>query len=219
MNNVLKFCIVSISILLSGCTLFLWGHDPAVKSYSSYQDFAKDTVRAFGQTQSKDKAQLVLMGDTYWYFIIPEDTEKLLHVLNTQLPKPFATLDNQPFEIKLDENAKSFHSRFELYYLPQNQEEKIKLSNLGFKPTEKNPKLYSNSYTLSGEMYRKANDVVKNYQFETALPIDIKLEKTSHYVKDYSKLIKNIAMTPVTLAGDVALLGLGIVLSPLLLLE
>lgn len=219
MKNLFKLCIACCTLLFSGCTLIMWGHNSAIGENTTYQSFAKDTVRAFGKTQSKDKAQLVLMGDTYWYFIAPEDTEKLLQVLNTQLPKPFATLDNQPFEIKLSENAKSYHSSFELYYLPQNQEEKTKLLNLGFKPTEKNPKLYSNSYALTGEIYRKANNVIKHYQFETALPIDIKLGKTSRYVKDYSKLIENIGMTPVTLAGDVVLLGLGIVLSPLLLLD
>ncbi|MGQ0286627.1 hypothetical protein ACT2CV_05440 [Pasteurellaceae bacterium 22721_9_1] len=213
MKKLIKLGVIGLSVILSGCTMLLWDYDPVTEETVKREDFAKDNVRAFGQT--KTNQQLVMMGDTYWYFINPEESAELFKVLNTKLPKAFSTAQNQPFNVVLSENAKSFYSNFTLYYEPQNSKEKAILENLGFNPTKQNPKLYNKGYRLTGEMYLKANDVARNYQFETPLPIHIKTEKTSTKITDPVGFVAKVVATPAMLVGDVALVGLAILLSPI----
>lgn len=217
MKHLIKICLMSLSFLLSGCTALLWGEDPAVRSHTHYEQFATDTVRAFGKTQAKNNEQLVMIGDNYWYFIAQKDTAELLKVLNTKLPKAFATSNNKPFEVRLEGDAQSFYSSFTLYYEPQNDNEKNVLKALGF-TSAKNPKLYEKDYYVSGKIYRSSKKINQSYQFETALPISIQIGKTSSRV-DPAKLLEKIAITPLTLAGDVVLVAVALVVYPFTLLE
>lgn len=217
MKHLVKVCLVGLSLLLSSCTIFLWSHDPAVRSHTYYEQSAMDTVRAFGKTQAKNNEQLVMIGDSYWYFIDERNTAELLKVLNTKLPKAFSTPNNKPFKVLLADDAQSFSSSFTLYYEPQNDNEKNVLKTLDFTSTKK-PGLYEKDYDLKGKIYRSSKKINHHYQFETALPISIQVGKTSSEV-DPIKLIEKITMTPITLAGDVVLVAIELVFSPLSLFE
>ncbi|MGX2950635.1 hypothetical protein ACWIUA_07010 [Ursidibacter sp. B-7004-1] len=217
MKHLIKVGLATLSFILSSCTVMLWGANSAVHSHTYYEQSATDTVRAFGKTQDKNNEELVMVGDSYWYFIDKENTADLLKVLNTKLPKAFATSDNKPFEVRLSDNAKVFDSTFTLYYEPQNDNERNVLKELGFSLFKDN-KLYRKHYSLKGKIYRPSKKIDQNYQFETALPISIQVAKTSNSV-DPGKLLQNIALTPITLAGDVVLVAITVVLYPLSLLE
>ncbi|QIM62741.1 hypothetical protein A1D29_05225 [Pasteurellaceae bacterium Orientalotternb1] len=191
---------------------FIPGSGDIVTTHNETKEIAKDTVRAFGKTQNNQ--QIVMMGDTYWYFISSVHTNELQKLLNTKLPKAFSTQKNQPFGIYLDSNAKGFSTgHFSLYYQPKTAQETSTIKTLGFTPTKPDPQIYRKQYKFEGEMYKKADNIKLEYQFETALPVSIQVSKRETNV-DGSLLATKVATTPLALAADIILIPAMLIMLP-----
>lgn len=222
LKQMLRTSLFSTLFALSGCTAWLWaggnssgfipGSGNIVTTQHETKEIATDTVRAFGKT--KNDQQIVMMGDTYWYFIDAKHTDALQKLLSTKLPKAFGTLRNEPFNVYLGTDTKAFGTGlFTLYYIPQNAKEIKTLTELGFASTKEKPTVYTKSYNLSGQIYKKAENINTEYQFETALPISIKVSKSETDI-DGSLLATKVAATPLALAADIILLPAALIMLP-----
>lgn len=222
LKRIIHLALFSLILTLTGCTAWLWaggngggfipGSGDIVTTHNETKEIAKDTVRAFGKAQNNQ--QIVMMGDTYWYFINTAHTNELQKLLHTKLPKAFSTQKNQPFGLYLDSNAKSFSTGyFSLYYQPKTTQETNTLKALGFTPTKYDPQTYRKQYKFEGEMYKKADNIKLEYQFETALPISIRVSKSETHI-DGSLLATKVATTPLALAADIIFIPAMLIMLP-----
>ncbi|MDO5054412.1 MAG: hypothetical protein Q4D86_03735 [Pasteurella oralis] len=220
-KHILRIFAFSLFFTLSGCTAGLWaggqnssfipGSSDIISTDIKAKEIAKDTIRAFGRT--KDKQQIVMIGDSYWYFISPKQTEQLQTLLNTKLPKAFNTKANKPIRINLTKSAKGFSTdSLWLHYQPKTEREIKIVRELGFRKTSK-PEIYAKEYYFEGEIYKKAENIKLEYQFETTLPVSINTLESETNI-DGSLLLTKIAATPVALATDIILLPVLLITLP-----
>lgn len=226
---------VCAAMSLNGCTLILWGKDSPFSETTTRHEVAKDEIQAFGVVQQANsqlaQGSLVMMGKQNWFVVRPQDSAKLQGVLNVKLEKAFQIVDRyrhqplQSFPVELKTaNGNDFSTDFCLRYDTVKAADIAKLKALSFK--EKLPEKAAKTQTpyyirctsASGQFYRTPQNSRADYRFETPFPVSVGYS-TTHKHTDVGQLLVNIAMTPITLAGDAALAVTAIAVSPILLLS
>lgn len=225
---------VCAAMSLNGCTLLLWGHDNPFSETTTQHEVAKDEIQAFGvvkQANSQlEQGSLVMMGKQNWFVVNPQDSAKLQGVLNVKLDKAFQIVgkyNHQPLQsfpvvLKAADNN-DFSTDFCLRYDTAKAADIVKLKALSFKEVQpgksaKNQTPYYLHCTgAAGKFYRTPQNYRADYRFETPFPVSVTYSITKKHT-DAGKLVGNIVMTPLTLAGDAALAVTALALSPLALL-
>lgn len=212
---------VCAAMSLNGCTLLLWGKDSPFRETTTRHELAKDEIQAFamvGKPHSQlQQGSLVMMGKQNWFVVNPQDSAKLQGVLNVKLDKAFQIVDRYqheplksfPVELKtVDSN--DFSTEFCLRYNTGKAADIAKLKALSFKEVQpKQSAQKTNPYYIyctqaSGQFYRTPQNHQADYRFETPFPVSVTYQVSKTHT-DVGQLLGNIAMTPITLAGDVVL--------------
>lgn len=225
----MKKCLKQVLLLFAalsagGCTSAMWsGRGSAVGTQEIYHRLGEDKVHAFGHIRADSgqlqQSSLVMMGDRYWYVVEPEASEKLLPVLNAKLQHRYQIFSVKNKErmtelpelpVTIEDTAGKFNSRFCLRYpldtSPNNkqaaQENKVLLA-LRFHQISQEPSLttYERCFRTTGQMYDKPLQVKQNYRFEQYVPVKLQTVERKTVVSG-PKLLRNIVLTPFTLAGD-----------------
>ncbi len=221
LTKLINFMVLSASIGMSGCTAWLWaggnggivpGSGEIVTQTSSHtQTIAQDNVHAFG----KSRERLVMMGEHYWYFLDEKSTTQMAPIVNAKLPKAFHILNRctdckDTFVLTLTDE-KTFGTDFVLFYPPQRSQEENILRELGFKKEKQG---YTAQFTVKGNIYKASDNLKQDYRFEKALPVRLQQYHAGKTEIDGELLLSKIALTPVTLLGDIIILPLSLFFMP-----
>ncbi|MCP1771334.1 hypothetical protein [Neisseria perflava] len=208
---------------LSGCTAMMWSAGsggPNIR-YRDEVDVAKDNIYAFGLARKTDgelqKGSLVMMGGQYWFVIPPERAEKLLPVLNIDLPNRFtikpedsaalrAPSELSALPVNLDKDSMTFESRFCLAYRANNADEKAKLKAIGF---EGGDRYFKQCFQTGGTLFAKPVNAREDYRFQSSVPVRIYIEKMKINKGRVAGNTLKVIATPLTIALDtVSVVGL-----------
>ncbi|PKT84460.1 hypothetical protein CWI59_10635, partial [Neisseria meningitidis] len=73
--------VLAATLMLTGCTLMLWGMNNPLSDTTTRKHADKDQIRAFGVVAEHhaqlEKGSLAMMGGKYWFVVNPEDPAKL----------------------------------------------------------------------------------------------------------------------------------------------
>lgn len=219
MRHKTRLCTTLILTLsLTGCTLLLWGENPATSNYTVHHNNGTDHIHAFGRAQQNSKqipqGSLVMMGERYWYIINLGDSNELFTVLSSGLSKPYiiqkrgGEAGSDTLRATLNEQAQRFTSDVCLsYHLDPSQagtyqNEKITLENIGFTPDEADSNTYRQCYSTDGHYYvTPEQTIAAEYQFAQRIPVKLTTTETRTEA-NVDNIISNTLMTPATLALD-----------------
>lgn len=233
MKKCLKLVLLlSAALSAGGCTSAMWsGGGSAVSTQEIYHRLGEDKVHAFGHIRTDSgqlqQGSLVMMGERYWYVVEPQASERLLSVLNAKLQHRYQIFSVKERErltalselpVTIEDTAGKFNSRFCLRYpldtSPNNkqaaQENKVLLA-LRFRQVSQESSLttYERCFSPTGQMYDKPLQVKQNYRFEQYVPVKLQTVERKKVVSG-PKLLRNIVLTPFTLAGDAAFIVIGV---------
>lgn len=202
------------------------------KYTTQYRKIGNDDIRAFAivkpDSQTLPANSLLMMGDNYWYAVNPKQSQELVAALRVPLSQRFQILVSKPNEEALYSPSDSLYldidkkddgsAEFEItalclqYNVPTDlssaaqQKERNALLQAGFKLNQGN-KYSTCFYNIRGTIYAKPEKLPAEYQFERSIPVHLyssatKIEKDV----DGKMVLRNIALTPFTVVGDIFLL-------------
>ncbi|MDO4908198.1 hypothetical protein [Neisseria sp.] len=226
---------VCAAMTLNGCTALVWKMNDPFSETATRHEVAKDEIQAFGVVKQANsqlaQGSLVMMGRQNWFVVNPDDSARLQGVLEAKLDKAFQIvgaythqpLDSLPVRLKAAD-GNDFSTSFCLRYDTADATDTAKLKALSFeakqpgKQAKNRTPYYIRCENASGRFYRSPPDYRADYRFETPFPVTVSYTATKKHV-DAAKLVSNIAMTPLTLAGDAAAAVVKLAVLPLRLLE
>lgn len=226
----LSSMILSVSILLSGCTSILWAlndtHQTVYKNTEVYSDNVHSAFEYKNASLSIDSANrtgddydfapdgIGFVGDKNVYFVT-SNGDVLLSLNNLMKAVPLRTVGNDKFiDINLIEPTRTYSNAEFSQYL--NIRTRQSASSLTAKQKEL---LTQEKFTLKDGYYQRLVEIkgviINKARLKGSFPNETSL-KDSYQVRfntnkasqelDGGKLAFNVVMTPVTLTGDIILL-------------
>lgn len=227
--------------MLNGCTGLLWEQEGLVagsrgmthkEQKITVKKAGTDQIRAFAKTNATSKTlppnRLLMMGDEYWYLVDEDDSKALVPVLGSKLSQRFTISQIHPKTGKSVNKIKELHVGIEkgkftidrlcLNYsispnLPDSEQrrEQNMLEQQSFEHDGNN---YQRCFgQVWGQVYNKPDNLPAEYQFEQSIPVQLYTVSRKDVKKVNGKIVaRNIALTPLTLAGDIVMFPLYVVL-------
>lgn len=202
-----SLAVLAVSMSLTGCASFSLGGAPkAVKKEIISTVIAQDSIRGFGMLKST--GQFVMMGETYWYVLDNDSSQRIQQLIDAKLQNRFE-IDTISIVFHDDEN-RLWGGRTTLYYTAGNKAEIQKLGQLGFQRVcdrddcPKDKVKFGTYFPVQGELFAKTPSVAPEHQFSPALPVDIFAEHTKTEVS--GKSVMASVAKPFAMAADVVTL-------------
>lgn len=227
--------------MLNGCTGVLWKQEGFLagshgmnyeEQKITVKEAGEDQIRAFAKTNAAGKTlppnRLLMMGDKYWYLVDENASKALVPVLSGKLSQRFTISQTHPKTGKPVNQIQELHVGMEedkftinrlclnysispnLSESEQKQEQNM-LEQQSFKHERNN---YQRCFgNIRGHVYNKPDKMPADYQFERSIPVQLYTVSSKYVNKVNGKIVaRNLALTPFTLAGDIVLLPVWLVL-------